>query len=140
MPLAEQERFARAMMKMRENTAGRGTSPYFKLAAMHGGFAPLTRDEAPEYCAHGRECFPTWHRPYMLAFERALRRADLALGGDGRIGLPYWDWCQTSVNGEVLPGIVRSALMSEFATEFFPVPPSPSKHGYRLAKTRERGR
>ena len=95
------------MLKMRENTDGPGTSPYFKLAVMHGGMPPLSRAEYPEYCAHRREAFPGWHRPYMLDFERALRRADLACGGDGTIGLPYWDWCETEVNGEVLPKVVR---------------------------------
>ena len=30
-----------------------------------------------------------------------LRRADMALGGDGAIGLPYWDWSEAEVKGEV---------------------------------------
>jgi len=42
----------------------------------------------------------------MLEFERSLRRADMALGKDGNIGLPYWDWMEPEVNGEVVPGIV----------------------------------
>ena len=30
-----------------------------------------------------------------------LRRADMALGGDGAIGLPDWDWSEAEVKGEV---------------------------------------
>ena len=93
MPKDEQLRVAAAYAKMRENEAGvPGSSPYFRLAVVHGGLPPLSHEQAPEYCAHRRECFPTWHRPYLLDFERMLRRADIALGGDGNIGLPYWDW------------------------------------------------
>ena len=56
----------------------------------------------------------------MLDFERAMRRADMALGNDGNIGLPYWDWSEAEVNGEVLPGVVRASLMGEFPDDFFP--------------------
>ncbi len=136
MALADQERFAAAMMKMRENSDGPGSSPYFKLAVVHGGMPPLDSAMYPEYCAHGRECFPTWHRPYMLAFEQMLQRADMALGGDGRIALPYWDWCDTEVNGEVMPRVVREKLMVEFDDDFFLTKPSRSAHGYRMDATR----
>ena len=110
MPAEEQERFARACLKMRENGAGPGTSPYFQLAALHGGFPPYPRSEHPSYCSHGRENFPGWHRPYLLEFERMLRRADVALGNDGRIGLPYWGWEELEVNGEVAPAVVRRCV------------------------------
>ncbi|KAK7231063.1 metalloendopeptidase [Aureococcus anophagefferens] len=116
------ERYAAAVLKMRENKDGApGTSEYFRLAVMHGGMPELPRASFPEYCVHGQEAFPTWHRPYLLDFERALRRADLALGNDGNIGLPYWDWCEPEVNGEILPGIVRKKLMTvPFPDDFFP--------------------
>ncbi|KAH8091503.1 metalloendopeptidase [Aureococcus anophagefferens] len=121
MPPALQERYAAAVLKMRENKDGApGTSEYFRLAVMHGGMPELPRASFPEYCVHGQEAFPTWHRPYLLDFERALRRADLALGNDGNIGLPYWDWCEPEVNGEILPGIVRKKLMTvPFPDDFF---------------------
>lgn len=61
----------------------------------------------------------------MNEFEQALRRADLALGGDSNIGLPYWDWMEPEVNGEVIPGIVREMLLVPFEADFFPVEPSP---------------
>ena len=64
---------------------------------------PISEEHFPEYCAHRRECFPNWHRPYLLDFERTLRRADIACGGDGLIGLPYWDWSRPELNGQVRP-------------------------------------
>ena len=104
MPRAEQERVAAAVNKMRENDGGKkGSSQFFRLAAIHGGLPPLDPGEFPEYCVHGREAFPNWHRPYLLDFERTMRRADLALGGDGSIGLPYWDWSEAEVDGQARP-------------------------------------
>jgi len=136
---AEQLRVAAAINKMRENDDGKGSSQFFRLACIHGGLPPLSEHEAPEYCAHRRECFPNWHRPYLLDFERTMRRADIALGGDGNIGLPYWDWSITEVAGvwgaEVLPGLVRHKLMHEFADDFFPVKPHPGSHNYRMDTT-----
>ena len=136
MARAEQERYAAALNKIRENVAGPGTSPFFKLAVMHGGMPPLSHSGYPEYCAHRRECFPHWHRPYLLEFEHALRRADLALGGDGALGLPYWNWSELDVNGEVFPKIVRERCMEEFPSDFFPVAPDPGRHGYRMSTTK----
>ena len=109
---------------------------YFKLASIHSGLPPLPRADLPEYGAHRTACFPTWHRAYLLEFERMMRRADLALGGDGSIGLPYWDWTQPELNGEVLPRFVRDRLMVEFAADFFPTAPARGAHGYRLSATR----
>ena len=84
-----------------------------------------------EYCVHGFEAFPGWHRacvsparprlPHAIAlslpriclrtdlleFERVMRRADMALGGDGSIGLPYWGWDEVTVNDETFPKILR---------------------------------
>eukprot|EP00930_Biecheleria_cincta_P058977 TRINITY_DN44750_c0_g1_i1.p1 TRINITY_DN44750_c0_g1~~TRINITY_DN44750_c0_g1_i1.p1 ORF type:complete len:803 (-),score=137.81 TRINITY_DN44750_c0_g1_i1:402-2771(-) len=129
----EQDRFARAMLKMRQNRDRPGTSPFFELAAYHGGFPPVPRADLPEYCTHGNPAFPTWHRGYMLEFERMLRRADMALGGDGNIGLPYWNWSKTRINGEVLPDVVRRELLSrEFERDFLPTPPA---RDFRLAAT-----
>lgn len=136
MSQAEQDRFAAAVMKMRENKDGQaGSSEYFRCAVLHGGMPPLSEEDFPEYCAHRRECFPTWHFPYMLEFERALRRADLALGGDGSIGLPYWDWTRIDINGEVMPAVARK-LMVEFPEDFFPVKPDPGRHGYKMSATK----
>ena len=48
--------------------------------------------------------------------ERALQEADRALGNDGNIGLPYWDWLVTEVKGQVFPEVVRRI---ELPDDFF---------------------
>ena len=109
-PKEEQRRIANAILKMRENEAGvAGSSQYFRLAVIHGGMPPLSEHDYPEYCAHRRECFPGWHRPYLLDFERTMRRADIALGGDGAIGLPYWDWMRPEIYGEVRNHLINTS-------------------------------
>lgn len=77
---------------------------YFRLASYHGW--------PGDYCAHGMEHFPAWHRAYLVDFERALRRADMSLGGDGNIGLPYWDSARVRVGGEVFPAVLRRRFPS----------------------------
>lgn len=49
------------------------------LAGLHGS-------PPPSYCRHGTPGFLTWHRAYMLAFERALQCINPS------IMLPFWDW------------------------------------------------
>jgi len=106
----EQTRVKNAYMKMRENktddvgNAIKGSSEWCRLASYHGGF-PGTSMTA--YCSHGRENFPNWHRPYLIDFEQMLRRADMALGGDSFLGLPYWGWEELSVHDQVMPKMVR---------------------------------
>ena len=38
--------------------------------------------------AHDGQGFPTWHRLYLLAWERALQEVN----DDGDFAIPYWDW------------------------------------------------
>lgn len=134
----KQERVAAAFLRMMTDLDDGvpGTSQYFRLAVIHGGMPrDLPADAYPEYCAHRRECFPGWHRAYLVAFEQMFRRADLAnqaahgqAGGD--FGLPYWDWTAYSVvgpnsldgSGECFPRIVREKLLVDFGAipGFFP--------------------
>ncbi|KXZ51823.1 hypothetical protein GPECTOR_11g263 [Gonium pectorale] len=108
----EQARVCNAIEKMmeagwaadsRNNIGGwdqeRSPSEYFRLARYHGW------DKS--FCVHGRETFPGWHRAYLVDFERTLQAADRALGGDGRIALPYWGWDAGAVNGQLFPQIIR---------------------------------
>jgi len=99
MPKADQTRWAMAMKKLMENKSGPQTSEFFRIAGYHGW--------PNDFCQHGQESFPAWHRGYMCDLEQALIKADKALGNDGNIGLPYWDWTVSEVNGEVMPKIVR---------------------------------
>eukprot|EP01006_Ploeotia_vitrea_P051524 TRINITY_DN67571_c7_g10_i1.p1 TRINITY_DN67571_c7_g10~~TRINITY_DN67571_c7_g10_i1.p1 ORF type:complete len:1088 (-),score=194.31 TRINITY_DN67571_c7_g10_i1:193-3186(-) len=90
---AEQQRFMNAVFKMMENTHGPETSEFFRLAGYHGWPGD---GHGHGYCTHRQENFPGWHRIYLREFERALQAADRALGNDGNIGLPYWDWSDRS--------------------------------------------
>ncbi|ETO18384.1 hypothetical protein RFI_18883, partial [Reticulomyxa filosa] len=119
---SEQNRWMDAILKMCENKSGPGTSEYFRLAGYHG--LP-----GPYYCAHGKETFPGlertgigldwkgWHRVYLREFEKALQAADRALGRDGNIFLPYWDWTLHPEQG--LPAIIRKRF-SEWPKDLFP--------------------
>ena len=111
----ERERFKAAVLLMAKSGL-KGHSQYFRCAVKHGGMRVLDYKmpgKYPEYCAHRRECFPNWHRPYLLDFESMLRLADIHLqsadgkSGGGDIGLPYWDWTRLEVNGEVMPAVAR---------------------------------
>ena len=109
---AEQRRFVAALKHLMTNASDRdpGTSEYARIAGYHGWPGdPKTGDS--KLCAHRRESFPGWHRAYMMEVEDSLRRADVALGNDGRIGFPYWDsFHRPELNGEILPAIIRDAF------------------------------
>eukprot|EP00808_Paulinella_micropora_P017961 g26024.t1 len=108
MPAAEQERFVAALKHMMKNTNGPGTSPFYTLAGYHGW--------PSQFCHHGKESFPAWHRAFLVTFERELIKADKALGKDGNIGLPYWDWSDYSV--PFMPEIIAKefpSLPADFA-------------------------
>ncbi|KAM0421046.1 hypothetical protein ACHAPT_011117 [Fusarium lateritium] len=104
---------------------------YFQVAGIHG-YPETSWDGAPDppkdpvwdppesqpdganpyggYCHHNSIAFPTWHRPYMLLYEKLLwenmRKVisdDWKLVGDQKDEwtnaanswrLPYWDWAQ----------------------------------------------
>jgi hypothetical protein len=120
---AEQTRYADAIDKMMESYDGEhGSSQYFRLASIHGGPKYETSQHANPvgvYCVHGFEAFPGWHRAYLLDFERTLRLADMANGGDGTIGLPYWGWEEEEINGQVFPEILRKRC-NKYPEDFFP--------------------
>lgn len=122
----ECERFYNAVTKMMENVNDEPeTSEFFRLASYHGW--------PHNYCVHRQESFPTWHRAYMVSlffiipsavsisiqieFERSLQAADVSLGGDGKLGLPYWDFGTYEINGQVLPNVARK--FEELPEKFF---------------------
>jgi tyrosinase len=105
---AEGQRFVAAVQRLMENnSAGEPeTSEWFRIAGYHGW--------PSDYCNHGEETFPSWHRAYLLEMETALRKADKELGNDGDIGLPYWDW----IKNPSFPPIIRKQF-SELPPKFF---------------------
>lgn len=84
-----------------------GTSDFFRLAGYHGW--------PSDFCQHGTETFPVWHRAYLVDFEQHLIKADKALGNDGNIGIPYWDWSVETRFPEKILG-----LHMDFPEDFFP--------------------
>lgn len=79
------------------------------LSHMKDGKHPL--------CVHGGECFPNWHRVYMLDFEQTLRCADIDLGGDGNIGLPYWDWSIKPEGKTMLPMLAQKLMAQTIGSQ-----------------------
>lgn len=57
-------------------------------ANIHGKAPTPPNDPLWRQCEHGTIHFLTWHRAYLLEFERILRNAS----GDPNFTLPYWDW------------------------------------------------
>ena len=47
--------------------------------------------------AHDGQGFPTWHRLYLLAWERALQE----LAGDKDYTIPFWDWRESGEKCEI---------------------------------------
>ncbi|KAI9713808.1 MAG: hypothetical protein M1820_000538 [Bogoriella megaspora] len=62
--------FIRALIRFYKMDYHDATS-YFQVAGIHGSPTTLSWNNEPpqQYCVHGLNTFPTWHRPYMLLFE-----------------------------------------------------------------------
>lgn len=84
---AEKARFVAAVKKMKTD-AGQPYN-YDKYVTMHNTAFTGSANTNP---AHLGPAFFPWHRYFLLKFEKDLQDADRALGGDGNIALPYWDW------------------------------------------------
>lgn len=59
---------------------------YLQIAGLHGS-------PSPSYCRHGSPGFLTWHRAYILVFEKALQCIN------SKINLPFWDWSSGPTTG-----------------------------------------
>ncbi|KAJ6261097.1 Tyrosinase [Drechslerella dactyloides] len=107
------------MQNMDQNTR----ESFFQIAGIHG--APYTSwdgEDGPNtgsgYCTHASILFPTWHRPYLAAYEQILGNIMRNLANQypagntrsryqaaaNRFRLPYWDWAS---NAQV-PDIIGS--------------------------------
>ena len=67
---------------------------YATIAGIHG--LP-----SPSWCDHGVPGFLTWHRAYMMAFEKALQCVN------SNVMLPFWDWSSGPTTG--VPAACASA-------------------------------
>ncbi len=80
---------------------------FAKIAGIHG-------NPSPSWCLHGYPGFLTWHRAYMLMFERALQTLNPSLT------LPYWDWSSRDTTG--VPAACASATYVNRAGDTVPNP------------------
>ena len=64
-------------------------------AALHGTESPSSFN----FCQHGTNHFFSWHRAYLLYFERICQE----LTGNSNFGLPYWNWNQNGGPKLLLP-------------------------------------
>ncbi|KAL7936844.1 Monophenol monooxygenase [Trichoderma chlorosporum] len=77
----------------------------------------MKNGEGGDYCPHNKFVFPTWHRAYLMLFERrvsdlmleeAKTRGDVWVKAAKRWRLPYWDWAVESK----LPELLRNDSIS----------------------------
>jgi tyrosinase len=75
------------------------------------------------FCEHATVLFPTWHRAYLYALEKALQ----SIPGCGDVMLPFWDetspgslagglpgaltWATFELDGQVIPNPLRSFVL-----------------------------
>ena len=80
-----QTRFVNAVRHMRTMPAPGFNNLYDKYISWHAtaGFNAV---------AHRGLAFLAWHRAFLWEFEKDLQSADMDLGNNGRIGIPWWDW------------------------------------------------
>jgi len=71
---------------------------FWQLACLHGG-PPVA------YCRHFPPGFFTWHRAYLMAYERALQKFNC------EVSLPYWDWSSGPSTG--LPKACSTATYTD---------------------------
>ncbi|WP_438030315.1 tyrosinase family protein [Sorangium sp. So ce233] len=86
---AEKARFVNAVKRMKAD------GKYDPYASIHANAFAGDADTNP---AHMGPAFFPWHRHFLALFEKDLQDADRALGQDGSVTLPYWDW--THDNGD----------------------------------------
>jgi len=82
-----------AVRLMKQLPASDPTS-WVAQAAIHG-----TVSGGFNFCQHNTPHFFSWHRAYLLFFERICRK----LSGDTEFGLPYWNWNQ---NNDIHPAFL----------------------------------
>ncbi|PFX12202.1 tyrosinase-like [Stylophora pistillata] len=74
--------------------------------------------------AHDGQGFPSWHRLYLLAWERTLQE----IGNDEEFALPFWDWtgnitqCDPAICSEELLGVTNQSngiVMGKYLDEWY---------------------
>ena len=68
--------------------SGTATNIYDQFVAIHQGVVDRGSGSARGNGAHNGPAFCSWHREYILRFEKALQD----ISGDPNMFLPYWSW------------------------------------------------
>src|SRR5690606_6189647 len=78
--------YREAITLMKERSANNPSDPigWTAQAAIHGNSSGFN------LCQHGTNHFFSWHRAYLVWFERICQK----LSGDDKFGLLYWNWNQ----------------------------------------------
>lgn len=126
--------FLQALINLQHRDPNDPTS-YFQIAGVHGKpyqpWDPHSDDlQDPDlwkegenrwggYCVHGDTLFPTWHRPYLAAFEQFLQAEAIKIAASypenqrglyqqaaTNFRLPYWDWATAATAQTGLPQII----------------------------------
>ncbi|PYH91598.1 Di-copper centre-containing protein [Aspergillus ellipticus CBS 707.79] len=127
--------FVRAMNVMQERDALNDPFSFFQLGTIHwkphvaGNEDPNYDEAVSGYCAHATYAFPTWHRVYVIVFEKAVYDAMAGIVSSIEFGsdtderawedaaktwrLPYWDWADPKIDPmNIIPQLVRDPQVS----------------------------
>lgn len=116
------EDYARAIATMQARPATDPTSWTFQ-AAIHGSYSAPPRGTSFNECQHASWFFLPWHRMYLYFFERIVRAAVIANGGDPEWALPYWNYDQPNPRN-TLPKPLRTPKLPDGTANplFLPAP------------------
>lgn len=85
---AEKTRYVRAVLAMKNLPP----VPITAAPDNYQKFVDWHNTGAINDLAHATISFLAWHRVFLYLFEKDIRMLDIALGNDGNIAIPYWDW------------------------------------------------
>src|SRR6478609_3578655 len=97
--------YRQAVQLMKDRSTANAADPrgWSAQAAIHG-----TKNVSFNFCQHGTNHFFSWHRAYLVWFERICQE----LTGDKQFGLPYWNWNQDPA--------IHAAFLDSTSTLFMP--------------------
>jgi hypothetical protein len=101
--------YANAVKVMQQRPATDPTSWSFQ-AAIHGSYNNPPPGAAWNQCQHQGWFFLPWHRMYLYYFERIVRAAVLAAGGQPDFAIPYWNYSKPYPDNTLPTGFRRATL------------------------------
>ncbi|PWY89865.1 Di-copper centre-containing protein [Aspergillus heteromorphus CBS 117.55] len=144
--------YIRALKELQERDNLNDPFSFFQLGTIHWkpfvawNSDPKYNKDAGGYCAHATYAFPTWHRVYVIVYEKALYdvMSSIVAGIQDEPGVdiqawkdaaklwrhPYWDWADPKVDPmDIVPQLVRDARVSVLlpgsTTDYETIHPNP---------------